>query len=78
MRGALISLLRRCGCAWLVIQRLTKNLSIMGGTEIDRIEYFIRLHRAIEMECEFSIGENCKEIEIDRELFCKRSRFKDE
>ncbi len=75
---ALISQLRRCGFALLDTQWLTKHLSRMGGTEIDRIEYFIRLHRAIEMECEFSIGENCKEIEIDRELFCKRSRFKDD
>ena len=70
----LISQLRRGGFALLDTQWLTEHLARMGGKEIFRSEYIVRLKQALEQKCAF-VSSGQTEIEIDSGLFsCHRER----
>ncbi len=76
----LISQLRKQDFDLLDTQWLTEHLARMGGTEIIRTEYLIRLKQALERKCYFtdktSTDKKSKtKIEIDTNLFCGKLSY---
>ncbi len=73
---ALVSHLRKQKFSLLDTQWLTAHLARMGGSEITRSEYLIRLKQTLDKQCNFVEKERKTiEIEIDKNLFSKNRTY---